>query len=40
MNLEGDIIAADSKFLEMRLSNGSLAGEPANFYGHISNISR
>ena len=40
MDLQGDIIATDGRFMEFRLSNGSLVGRPNAFLGYINDTSR
>ena len=40
MNQQGDYIATDGNFLEMRLKNGSLVGKPLQFHGYLGNASR
>ena len=40
MNLAGVIIATDGRFMEMRLTNGSIVGKPNPFYGFINDTSR
>lgn len=40
MNIQGDIIATDGNFLEIRLKNGSLIGKPLQFHGFLANASR